>query len=188
MEQVNSQLITCSICLLRGHRQVMLSASDYVKHIRLFHEYSPTFQFTCGINGCPRSYHNVGTFKNHVSEAHGSNDVGSNSTAYPDVPSEPQNSSSTSDAALVNALEDTESSNDDDEYCGEDTTEVICTDLPHCSSKDTLQKSSAMFLLGLKEKFKLTQAATQEMVEGVTNLFQKHISILRSQVIVLSKL
>ena len=47
---------------------------------------------------------------------------------------------------------------------------------------DTLQKSSAMFLLGLKEKFKLTQAAVQEVVEGVTNLTQKRISILRSQV------
>ena len=49
---------------------VTISASDYIKHIRLFHEYQPKFQFTCGINGCPRSYHNVGTFKDHVSVMH----------------------------------------------------------------------------------------------------------------------
>ena len=47
---------------------------------------------------------------------------------------------------------------------------------------DTLQKSSAVFLLGLKEKFKLTQVAIQEIVEGVTSLTQKRISILHSQV------
>ena len=47
---------------------------------------------------------------------------------------------------------------------------------------DTLQKSSAVFLFGLKEKFKLTQVAIQEIVEGVTSLTQKRISILHSQV------
>ena len=167
----------------RGRRQVVLNASDYVKHIRLFHEYSPSFQFTCGINGCPRSYHNVGTFKNHVSEAHSSDDFGSNDAPFnPDVPSEPLNNSSFSDA-VVNTLKDTDNSDNDDD--GDDIAEMNCsnpnTDFSLCS-KDTLQKSSAMFLIGLKEKFKLTQAATQEIVEGVTNLFQKHISNLRSQV------
>lgn len=58
-------------------------------------------------------------------------------------------------------MEDADSSTDnDDEYSGDDTSEVNYTDLSPCS-KDTLQKSSAMFLLGLSEKFKLTQAATQ---------------------------
>ena len=174
---MNSQSIICSICI---RRQVVLNASNYVKHMRLFHEYSPSFQFTCGMNGCPRSYHNVGTFKNHVSEAHthssdyfGSNDTPCNS----DVPSEPLTNSSSSDA-VVNTLEDTDNSDNDDD--GDDIAEMKCsssnTDFLLCS-KDTLQKSSAMFLIGLKEKFELTEAATQEIVEGVTNLFKKHIAI-----------
>ena len=37
-----------------------------------------------------------------------------------------------------------------------------------CSS-ELLQKSSALFLLGLKEKNKLTQVALQGVLEGVTN-------------------
>ena len=78
-------------------------------------------------------------------------------------------------------MEDTDSSDTDVEYYGEDTAETTSIDLPPCSM-DTLQKSSAVFLLGLKEKFKLTQVAIQEIVEGVTSLTQKRISILHSQV------
>ena len=79
-------------------------------------------------------------------------------------------------------MEDTNSSDTDAEYYAEDTAETISSiDLPPCSM-DTLQKSSAMFLLGLKDKFKLTQVAIQEIVEGVTSLTQKCISVLRSQV------
>ena len=48
--------------------------------------------------------------------------------------------------------------------------------------KSVLQRSSALFLLGLKEKHKLTQVAIQEIVEGVTNLTQPRLSVLNSQV------
>jgi len=45
-----------------------------------------------------------------------------------------------------------------------------------------LQKSSAIFLLGLKEKFKLTQVSLQGVIQGVTALTQQNISMLKSQV------
>ena len=45
-----------------------------------------------------------------------------------------------------------------------------------------LQKSTALFLLGLKEKHKLTQAALQSVVEGVTSLLQQRLDILHTQV------
>ena len=48
--------------------------------------------------------------------------------------------------------------------------------------KSELQRSSALFLLGLKEKHKLTKVAIQEIVEGVTNLIQQRLSALNSQV------
>lgn len=59
-------MATCSSCFARG-LQVKLNACDYIKHIRLFHAFEPNFRFTCGIDGCMRSYTNIGTFKNHVS-------------------------------------------------------------------------------------------------------------------------
>ena len=45
-----------------------------------------------------------------------------------------------------------------------------------------LQKSTALFLLGLKEKHKLTQAAVQSVVEGATSLLQQRLDILHTQV------
>ena len=49
-------------------------------------------------------------------------------------------------------------------------------------SQDVLKKNSALFLLGLKEKFKLTQTSLQGVIEGVTALNQQNISTLKSQV------
>ena len=47
---------------------------------------------------------------------------------------------------------------------------------------DTLKYSAALLLLRLKEKQKLTQVALQGVIEGVTDLFQRHLSILHAQV------
>ena len=55
---------------------------------------------------------------------------------------------------------------------------------PEDFSLSMLQKSSALFLLGLKEKHKLTQVAIQEIVENVTSLTQQRLSFLKHQVIV----
>ena len=48
-----------------------------------------------------------------------------------------------------------------------------------------LQKSSALFLLGLKEKHKLTQVAIQEILEQVTSVTQQKLSFLKHQVLVM---
>lgn len=42
---------------------------------------------------------------------------------------------------------------------------------------EELKKNSALFILGSKERFKLTQVATQGIIEGVTNLMQVHLFI-----------
>jgi len=39
------------------------------------------------------------------------------------------------------------------------------------------------FLLGLKEKYKLTQVAIQEIVDSITNLTQQQLSAVKFQVI-----
>ena len=49
-------------------------------------------------------------------------------------------------------------------------------------SQEMLQKSSAIFLLGLKEKYKLTQTAIQGVIEGFTNVTQQQIDSLQLQV------
>ena len=49
-------------------------------------------------------------------------------------------------------------------------------------SQELLQRPTALFLLGLKEKHKLTQAAVQSVVDGVTSLLQQRLDILHMQV------
>jgi len=52
---------------------------------------------------------------------------------------------------------------------------------------ETLQKSSALFILGTKEKHKLTQTAIQGVLDGVTNLSQHRLSMLHSKVTCIGK-
>lgn len=54
-----------------------------------------------------------------------------------------------------------------------------------CCPSSSLQNSSALFLLVLKEKYKLTQVAVQGVIEGVSNLNQHQMSFLRSQVCII---
>ena len=51
-----------------------------------------------------------------------------------------------------------------------------------CRPPDVMQKSSALFLLGLKEMHKLTQVTVQSIIDNVTTLTQQSISSLKSQV------
>ena len=66
-----SRSVTCTLCA--DKLSVKFNVSEYIQHVRLFHAYKPDFKITCGINGCLRSYTNVGTFRNHVPTAHYSN-------------------------------------------------------------------------------------------------------------------
>jgi len=51
-----------------------------------------------------------------------------------------------------------------------------------CISQEMLQKSSATFLLGLKEKYQLTQTSLQGIIQGVTALNHQNMSTLKAQV------
>ena len=71
---------------------------------------------------------------------------------------------------------------DHDEMCCETIEDTDSIDQPFGNLQSVIQKSSALFLLGIKEKFKLTQSSINGIVQGITSLNQHHISILKSQV------
>lgn len=50
------------------------------------------------------------------------------------------------------------------------------------SLESALQKSSALFLMGLKEEKKLTQVAMQGVVDGVTTLCQSRLCSLSEEI------
>ena len=47
---------------------------------------------------------------------------------------------------------------------------------PSLSAPSDMQRSSSLFLLGLKEKHKLTQVAVQSIIDSVTTLTQQKLS------------
>lgn len=127
---------------------------------------------TCGIHGCQRTFTNFRTFENHVSAMHRSNcDLSSieaeNSTTTEDT--ESPTSSHLLDADFSEGETSDESKEDfeanNDPVTSDDHEAIQC-------SSESLQKTSALFLLGLKEKHKLTQVALQGVLEGRSNQFK----------------
>ena len=184
-----SRSVTCTLCA--DKLSVKFNVSEYIQHVRLFHAYKPDFKITCGINGCLRSYTNVGTFRNHVSAAHYSNDQLYADTIDRDDPNGIQCNENPDSSD-----EDLQSDNPNSDLVAENTFSDInnitdTEDVEACNvhsldcSMELLQRSSALFLLGLKEKYKLTQVAIQGVIQGAASITQQTISILKSQVCIL---
>ncbi len=105
-----------------------------LRHTFESHSASPNFSYTCGIDGCPQTFHKYSTILSHLSRKH------------PTVQSYPQ-------PMVVN---------NEIEVEGADASSVdemlqVAT-LPTATGR-TVQRPAAMFLLTLKEQYRLTQKA-----------------------------
>lgn len=153
--------------------RVNFMISDYLKHLQLFQVHQPDFRVTCGISGCQQYYTNMGTFQNNVYSVHYCRKV-----------------KDTVDTSQVTGSSERIDTGDivdhSDEISGftDDIIEAQATvdPLEHPSLKP-LQQSSALFLLGLKEKYKLTQVTIQGVIDRVSSLNQHQMSLLKAEVI-----
>jgi len=166
------EFVTCKLCTAASH--LRFRVKEYIQHIKLFHAHQMNFRIICGISGCKRTYTSPGSFYNHVYAVH---DERSTDTCEASVINEES----------LNGNEDSDgySTHDDDDDDDDDnalTDPDMCDSHQLCFSKESLQKSSAIFLLGLKEKFKLTQVSLQGVIQGVTALTQQNINMLKLQV------
>lgn len=172
--------LTCKLCLAASH--LKFNVTDYIKHIKIFHAFKPDFKVTCRINGCPKSYSNLGTFLNHVSGVHSVACIRTTGT----IPAKDD---------TIPAEDDTVHLNEDDEdydndIPGNDDTNLMPTNQHNCEdneghfnlSQELMQRSLALCLLGLKEKCKLTQVLLQGVVQCMTGLNQQHANNLKAQV------
>ena len=57
----------CVLC-----RGIYCSLFVPVGHIRASHSHAPGLSFTCGVEGCPETFHNTNTFYKHVTSKHSS--------------------------------------------------------------------------------------------------------------------
>ena len=160
MASLNAQLV-CPLCPHERTAHLHFDLTDFLKHMKLFHAHQAGFRVTCGISGCQRSFSNFRTFQNHVSAMH----------RYQQDPSN-----------VTPGLDRCPGEDTMDDGSGESDWSLDVGEEKEACSQEVLQKSTALFLLGLKEKHKLTQAAVQSVVEGVTSLLQQRLDILHTQV------
>ena len=163
--------LSCQLCSAASH--LNFNIKSYIQHLRLFHACQIDFKIRCGIGGCQRSYTNCGTYINHIYSIHGDSFTCKASHNQPEDDS----------------FDEDDSSDQDDQYGSVDMQEGC--DIPHNDSmglgysEETAQNFTARFLLGLKEKFKLTQVSLQGVIKGVTALNQQRIHSLKQEVCIL---
>ena len=127
--------LLCTVC--ESYRTNKLR--DLLQHIRILHAHQPGLIIRCGIGGCHKTYSNFGTFQNHIS-------------AYHSTEQNPTNIAQTFDD-----LDDEDISDELHHELDPDEPEEQCVHVP----LPDLQKSAALLLLKLKEHHKLTQKAVQ---------------------------
>ena len=150
--------LLCPLCPAERTQNLRMTISDYLKHLRLFHAHQPNFQICCGLNGCQRTFKNFGTYKNHVSDRHRGEQLQDSATQGLDDES--------SDQELTHPQTLERSSSNE----GREDLVAIA------------QRSSAFFLMGLKEEKRLTQTALQGVIDSVTLLSQNRLSLLHQEI------
>ncbi len=174
--------LMCTVCSVYRTN----SLSELLSHIRLFHSHQPSLSIRCGIGGCQRTFRNFGTFQNHISiyhrmEANPTNIVGGGG--------EDGGNAGGSGGGLVEEDGDGgddpegDDSDEDDSDEGEedDEREDNSNDSNTTPPSDPL-RSTAIFLLKLKEGHKLTQAALQGVIDGTTTLWQSQLAEMHTEV------
>ena len=146
--------LICPLCSYEQTVNLNLNLSGLLRHIELIHSHQLSFSITCGLNGCVRSFKNFRVFWNHAYSMHGG------------------------DAALSSECVQA------DDHTDNSITEAVTPEISTSQnvSMKELQMSAALFLMGMKENFKLTQVALQGVIDGVTGLTQGRLSTLHSRI------
>ena len=147
-----------------------MNLTDFLKHVQLFHSHQPGFSITCGLDGCLRPFSSFRSFRNHVYSYHGG-----------DSSLELQQSGDDGSVGDDPTRANDDNDEDEEEEGGGDGDSGVTWEVSGSQSSLT-QKNAAMFLMELKEKHMITQAALQGVIEGVTNLMQSQLDALYSQV------
>ena len=162
--------LVCPICPPERTSHLKFNLTKFMKHIKLFHSHQPGFSITCGLHGCLRTFKNFRTFQNHVSDYH----AGCDNYVNVGYGGGCQLEDHLTDDYDCGGDDDDAAAAGDDDGAGDSPTNQ--------SESLTMQESTALFLMGLKEKHKLTQVALQGVIEGVTSLMQCHVDSLHTEV------
>lgn len=164
--EVQQGSFSCAICKTFKAPNFRLLMS----HIRLVHATKPGFQMRCNIDSCSRNFTNMKTYDNHLSTSHfmysrtimpdGTNTAdsipdgaGTEGGHYEDANSD---NGQANDANLVSSGPGSGAASD--------------TTVPQeTQTLEELKSAAALWILKIKETCKLTQSATDEIIQGATD-------------------
>ena len=151
----------------------------FLRHTFQSHSNEPNFLFTCGVEGCQQTFRTYASICSHLNRKH-------RHANLEEVQSEVIAGTSTYLSNEINNIEDNVSNYRDDditESFPDDEDDDITTgsedniDVSGCTSTENyLQRSAALFLLTLKERYQLTQTAINFLIRQVQNMI--HYSLL----------
>lgn len=148
-------IFQCTRCSFRSEDKL-----SFIRHTFESHSSEVNFKHTCGINGCPRTFSRYSSFLSHANRQHHNwrqqwDGRGLNVA----VTTEMVESNPDAPGPTMNE-DDTLSTEHDEDLHDEDFT-----------PQQALHKMAALFLLTLKEKYKLTQSAVNFATDAVKNMF-----------------
>ena len=114
-----------------------------------------------------RTFQNFTSFRNHLYMYHSHDPSLSNDISEVEESGHDNREDSTVDDDISDPVGESGEFNDGD-----------ISDVSAVDTASALQRSSALFLMGLKERHKLTQVALQGVVQGVTSLVQSRMDLL----------
>ncbi len=128
------------------------------------HSCEANFLVLCGINGCPRTYRNCVSFRNHITRKHADVLLAESQT----------------DCRIVENVDGNSGETDSDSSASEE--------LDHDSRQFDVQKTSeevqraaALYLLKLKDRDRVPQTVINSIVENTTDIVRTNMDVLKSR-------
>ena len=136
----------CSYCSFRSNKWRI-----FIRHTFECHSSLPNFSIECPVTFCRQIFKNFSTFNSHFTRKHSGYVVDNN-------------------LADSSSIVHVDINNDDVYECGNQEIDMELEASTGVASKDMAQRSAALFLLTMKEKFCLTQVALDFAVGQVRQM------------------
>ena len=184
----------CDLCSYRSDDGVV-----FLKHLFEAHSLESNFSYTCGFNGCRRTFTlgaSYDAFRSHCDRKHHNWKESLDSISFDDRESVTDNSSNVAELAeattrttatrhpssSIAALSfDSEEDMDTNRITAVNDSEVICEYDRH--EESNLELTAANFVLSLKEKFKLSQVSLNFAIKSVEEIIEMSATNIQHSVV-----
>ena len=147
----------CSIC----YHFTATSITAVLRHVGCVHAHEPNFHIVCGINGCPCTYKNYHFFRKHLHRSH------------PFCMSTHEMS--------THQMPSGDSSEDLGDTFSESTSYYVPVEGTEVT-EEAARHSAALFILKTKEVLNMTQTATNQIVNDVSEMMRNTLSQVATKV------